>query len=144
MEYHYKQMARLFIFTNSKSFYLQQFTWYNSLDSLFSLFTPVHVISIKSTTFFCVIAQDFHFLLPGSKLPNKKNHWFQVSASKLLGHHGTVIRTGITFKKISCYMHDSAYRWLVVENAKIFRSSVKHFWIFPRERNCRILIGLYK
>ena len=47
-------------------------------------------------------------------------------------------------KKIPCYMRDSACRWLIVENAKIFRSYVKHFWIFPREINCRILIGLCK
>ena len=41
------------------------------------------------------------------------------------------------------------YAWLilqvfVVENAKIFRSSVKSVWIFPSERSCRILIGLCK
>ena len=58
--------------------------------------------------------------------------------------HGTIIRTGITCKKIPCYMHDSACRWFIIENAKIIRSYVKHFWIFPRERNCRILIGLCK
>ena len=41
-------------------------------------------------------------------------------------------------------MRDSACRWFIVENAKIFRSYVKHFLIFPRERNCKILIGLCK
>ena len=41
--------------------------------------------------------------------------------------HGTIIRTGITCKKIPCYMRDSACRWFIVENAKIFRSYVKHF-----------------
>ena len=41
--------------------------------------------------------------------------------------HGTIIRTGITCKKIPCYMRNSACRWLIVENAKIFRSYVKHF-----------------
>ena len=39
-------------------------------------------------------------------------------------------------------MRNSAYRWLIVENAKIFRSYVKHVLIFPRQRYCRILIGL--
>ena len=34
--------------------------------------------------------------------------------------HGTIIRTGITCKKISCYMRDSAYRWFIVKKAKIF------------------------
>ena len=40
---------------------------------------------------------------------------------------GTIIRTGITCKKISCYIRGSVSRWLIVENAKIFRSYVKHF-----------------
>ena len=37
-------------------------------------------------------------------------------------NHGTIIRTGITCKKIPCYKHDSGCRWFIVENAKIFRS----------------------
>ena len=41
--------------------------------------------------------------------------------------HGTIIRTGIICKKIPCYMRDSVCRWFIVENAKIFRSYVKHF-----------------
>ena len=41
--------------------------------------------------------------------------------------HGTIIGTGITCKKIPCYMRDSACRWFIVGNAKIFRSYVKHF-----------------
>ena len=41
--------------------------------------------------------------------------------------HGTIIRKGITCKKISYYMHDSACRRLIAENAKMFRSYVKHF-----------------
>ena len=39
--------------------------------------------------------------------------------------HETIIRTGITCKKIPCYMRDSACRWFIVENAKVFRSYVK-------------------
>ena len=58
--------------------------------------------------------------------------------------HVTVIWTGTTCKKMFCYMRESACRWLIVENAKIFWSYVKHFWIFPLERNCRIVIGLCK
>ena len=34
--------------------------------------------------------------------------------------HGTIKRTEITCKKISCYMHDSAYRWFIVEILKYF------------------------
>ena len=50
--------------------------------------------------------------------------------------HGTIIRTGVTCKKIPFYMRDSANRWIIVENTKIFQSYVL------RQRNCRILIGL--
>ena len=41
--------------------------------------------------------------------------------------HGTIIKAGIACKKISCYMHDWACRWLIVENGKIFGSYVKQF-----------------
>ena len=41
-------------------------------------------------------------------------------------------------------MCDLGCRWFIVENAKVFRSYVKHFLIFPHERNYRILIGLCK
>ena len=37
------------------------------------------------------------------------------------------IRTGITCEEIPCYRRDSTGKWLIVENAKIFRSYVKHF-----------------
>ena len=42
-------------------------------------------------------------------------------------YHGTIIRTGITCKKIPYYMHDSACKWFIAKKAKIFRSCVKHF-----------------
>ena len=53
----------------------------------------------------------------------------------ILLYHGAIIRTGITCKKISCDMPNSDCRWLIVQNVKILRSYVKHFWIFPLERN---------
>ena len=34
--------------------------------------------------------------------------------------HGTIIRAGIACKKIPCYMRDSACRWFIVKNARIF------------------------
>ena len=34
--------------------------------------------------------------------------------------HGIIIRTGITCKKIPCYMCNSAGRWFIVQKAKIF------------------------
>ena len=44
-------------------------------------------------------------------------------------HHGTIMQTGITCKKIGCYMRDSTCTRLIVEDAKIFRSYDKHFWV---------------
>ena len=35
-------------------------------------------------------------------------------------NHGTIIRTGMTCKKIPCYMRDSTCRWFIVRKAKIF------------------------
>ena len=40
-------------------------------------------------------------------------------------------------------MYSLACKWLI-EIAKICQSYVTNFWIFPRERNCKILIGLCK
>ena len=68
---------------------------------------------------------------------------FALCIKGLMINHGTIIRAGITCKKIPCYMRDSVCRWLIVKNLKIFRSYVKHFLIFSRERNCRIMIGLH-
>ena len=34
--------------------------------------------------------------------------------------HGAIIQTGITCKKIPCYMCDSACMWCIVKEAKIF------------------------
>ena len=47
--------------------------------------------------------------------------------------HETITQTGITCNKISCYMRDSACRWLIVENTKIFQSYAKHFKIFLQQ-----------
>ena len=38
-------------------------------------------------------------------------------------YHGTIKQTGITCKKIFCYMR----RWIIFENAIMFRSYVKSF-----------------
>ena len=61
-----------------------------------------------------------HFILYSVNHENKQTepHWAK---------HGTIIQTGITCKKILCYMCDSASRWPIVKNAKIFQSYVKHF-----------------
>ena len=44
------------------------------------------------------------------------------------------MRTGIICKKISCYMHDSACRWLIIENTSIFQRSVKHYFNVPHKK----------
>ena len=51
-----------------------------------------------------------------------------LSVESIVNHfyQGTVIRTGITCKKVPCYMHDPAYRWYIARKAKIFSSYVKH------------------
>ena len=40
--------------------------------------------------------------------------------SGVIYNYETIIPTGITRKKICRYMYDSASRWFIVENAKIF------------------------
>ena len=42
-------------------------------------------------------------------------------------NHGTIIQTGISCKRGFCYMRNSACRWLIVKNAKIFQIYVKDF-----------------
>ena len=59
-------------------------------------------------------------------------------------NHGIIIRTGMTRKKIPCYMRDSACRWCIVKKAKILWIYVKHFLILPGVRNCRNLSGQCK
>ena len=65
----------------------------------------------------------------------KKLNYFEVTLN-----HGTIIPTGITCKKIPCYMRDSACRQFFVKKAKILY--VKHFWTLEGSRKYRILIGL--
>ena len=66
---------------------------------------------------------DFYSYIQRDELtyPYYMNH------TTLIRQVASVIRTGITCKKIPCYMRDSACRWLIVQNAKIFRSYVKYF-----------------
>ena len=92
----------------------------DSLDNLYHLRQKLKIY-FPQHSFYWIAFQDLRY-----------SYW----------NHGTVPRTGITSKKISCNMRGSIRRWLIIENAKIFGSYVKHFWISLRERNCRILIGL--
>ena len=72
------------------------------------------------------------------------NSHYVIYLSTCYFYHGSIIWTGITFKKNSCYMRKSACMWLIAENAKRLPSYIKLFWIFSCERNCRILIGSCK
>ena len=58
--------------------------------------------------------------------------------------HGNIVGTGITSKKILFLCVTQLAGGLLFKMVKIFRSYVKYFLIFPRERNCKIMIGLCK
>ena len=58
-------------------------------------------------------------------------------------NHVTIIRTGITCKKLPCYMRDSARRWHITKKV-IFWIYVIYFWTLWNVKNCRILIVLCK
>ena len=62
-------------------------------------------------------------LFQGLKKPLK----IKILPQKSRHNHRTIIRTGITCKKIPSYMRDSACRWFIVKKAKMFCSYVKHF-----------------
>ena len=54
----------------------------------------------------------------------KTNQYDLEIINRCLSQHGTIIRTiirtGMTCKKIPCYMRNSACRWSIVKKAKIF------------------------
>ena len=77
-------------------------------------------------------------------LGHGKKATFMSKITYTMFYHGTIIRTGITCKKIPCYMRDPACRWFIVKKIKISSSYAKHFWILAGVRNCRNLIGLGK
>ena len=54
-----------------------------------------------------VLGRKFSFATIAAKLKSNKKH-------------GTIIQTGITWKKIPCYMCDSTCRLLIVKKDKIF------------------------
>ena len=40
-------------------------------------------------------------------------------------NHGTMIQTGISCKKTSCYIGDSAFRWSIVGKTKTLQENVE-------------------
>ena len=71
--------------------------------------------------------QLFAFLQWNTKFqklyPN--SHWLFYSETQNFEscNHGTMLQTGITCKKIPCYMCDSASRWFIANYVKHFLSS---------------------
>ena len=61
------------------------------------------------------------------KMENFSKFYFTLQYTFYDSNHGNMIQTGTACKKIPCYIHVSACRRLIVENAKIFRSYVKYF-----------------
>ena len=47
-------------------------------------------------------------------------------------YHGTIVWTGITWKKTHCYMFDLACSWFSVKKAKTFWSYIFEFKIFKK------------
>ena len=128
-----------------KTAFLKQIFWLpNDAYNHFETFNISNLICRSRSTlsrfiYLIYAAQKLIYPMPRADIAFDLN-WF------LYGHinHGTIIRTGITGKKIPCYMRDSAYRWFIVKKAKIFWSYVKHSWILAGVTKCRILIGLWK
>ena len=95
----------------------------NSID--FILFYNLHQFSLGSSN-----KRDMILLMIGDSniclLTMIKGTLIQDIGKKDIGAfccylvHGTTIRTGITCKKIPCYMRNSACRWFIVKIAKIF------------------------
>ena len=88
---------------------------------------------------FCVHSVSYLMAFLPQRLIYTIRIWFNFAFGSFFEHdhlltHGTIIRTGITCKKISCYMRDSACRWFIVKKAKIFWSYVKYFWILVSVR----------
>ena len=65
---------------------------------------------------FCILKVKFMQVYPVQLINGKKNYKWFITCYK----YGTIIRTGITFKKVLCYMRDSAYKWFIVRKAKYF------------------------
>ena len=66
-------------------------------------------------------------LLPHTLRPENKGHDCCLKTDSQPLYQETIMLTGITCNKISCYMRDSACRGPIVENAKVFQSYVKNF-----------------
>ena len=57
-------------------------------------------------------------------LKQEKNFTIHIDAHY---YHGATIRTGIVYKKCSCYMRDSACNWLIVQMLKYFKIVLNTF-----------------
>ena len=124
------------ILTKLRQFFLRAFfiliwTWRNLTYIKFLLNSNIKLYLYEMS--FEFLSKLIEMILPMAHL----SHHTPLS----MYNHETIIWTEITCKN---YIRDSASRWLIVESPKIFWSHAKYFWVFPPERNCRILTALCK
>ena len=85
----------------SVNFLLQQFSFVDL--KMWCCFSAVCSLVLFTTVLFTKILLDYYFA------------------------HGTVIRKGITCKKISCYMRDSGCNWFILKKIKYFEVMLNIF-----------------
>ena len=76
----------------------------------------LYLISVKQISNYQSKVHKFFWSCDGVLIFSKLSQYAMLQAL----HHGTIIRTGIIYKKILCYMCNSPCEWCIVENAKIF------------------------
>ena len=139
MWYYFDTGNLIFRGTYIRSFILSPKTGFNPLKGTVSIiWKPCNSFAIQINNRIYVIeilkkaATTLNPLNIADMTPKQYSFILVFSRSKRV-YYGTIIPAGITWNKMWCYMLYSACRWLTVENAKMFRSYIKHFWVFPRE-----------
>ena len=77
------------------------------------------VIIIITTTTLCKVACRVQ-IWKKTFCQNSDKFGYSFIKNDIMFMHGAIIRTGITCKKILCYMRDPACRWFIVKKVKIF------------------------
>ena len=88
--------------------------WTSAHSIWFSPSNNVHDRTFKSCSINC---NDWFSAVKEKSFFNSK--LVSLTLFVIRWEHGTTIRTRMTCKKISCYMRDSAWRWLIIKNAKL-------------------------
>ena len=78
---------------------------------------------------FLIVLKDKEVSRGGNLQPYMAGYFYLYFKVLRRYYLGTIIRAGVTCKKISCYMRDSACRWFISKKAKIYCyvSYVKYF-----------------